>query len=127
MLGGVVYSILLYAIWRNENFDAELIREKVLFLKSHEIIPGAHRGSHKDLVNGKCDCGFCDGIVNVLRKALVEENEIRKRLAGVYMKNKDKFVGTDFNRAIDIAYEKLKMYPLDRIFITGEQIVSLVE
>lgn len=126
MLGGVIHPIILYAIWKNIFFDEELIYEKVSYLISKGVKAGAHRGLHKDLGNGKCDCGFCDRNVEVIKKALSEEKIIRKRLLEVYQRSSG-IIDIDFGYTLNLAYEKLKGYDLSNIKISGEDIVAVVE
>lgn len=129
MLGAILHPILLSAIDKNVPFDKDFICNGVHTLESAGYTPGVHRGSHKHPELGNCDCGFADKMLSVLRTALDQKELIIKRLNILYNDNTTAIGSFDmtFAEIILHAYEKLEQYSPNKLALTGETLLHIVE
>ncbi len=117
MLGGSVHPVLIRTIATGEDFDRNTLRQGLQSLSDKGYQLGVHRGSHKNPEQGKCDCGLCDQLQTILSTAVDKKDEITRRLQAI-----------DINpQLLDEAFRKISSFALDKVRITGEDIIQVAK
>lgn len=128
LLGGSAHPIVLNAIYNNSEINQETVVTNVNSLQSDGFKTGAHRGQHRDGVVS--DCGFADRMPEIIRTAQNQRDVITDRLEKAYEANKDifdQFNLPPFKSLINSVFEKIATYDPNRIKVTGEALVGLME
>jgi len=121
MLGGSLHPLFIESLVSNTAFDAENVKIKLEKLKELRVPIGVHRGHHKDAKLGKSDCGFGDRLVDIVKTAKDNKEEIIKSLEIVYTKN-----GIDAG-TLQNSYEFISNYDLAKINLTGEKLIGFTQ
>lgn len=124
LLGGDAHPIVLNAIQNNTVYDSGKITNGLNTLKENGIPIGFHRGSHADLENGKCDCGFCDRLTEIILTAKDKKDYIIQQLKLVFDKYKDHLPNFSI---IEKAYEKIIDFDINNVQIVGDDAIKIAE
>ncbi len=129
MLGGSLHPIVLLAIFKNESLNAKFIKKSIHTLKKSQVNIGVHRGAHKNIQQGLCDCGFADKLKIILATAVEERNEISNRLTSFYKKQAPilKYSLEHFIELLSQTYVAIENYSPEKIKLTGENLIKVFE
>jgi hypothetical protein len=123
MLGGSVHLVELRALFTGAAITPEFVDESLVFLKENNFGTGVHRGHHKNVVEGKSDCGAADRLLDILTAA--KNPEIIDRLLKVNELNGNIFGSReDVEKLLTNAQEKIAAYDSDNVKIKGEELIA---
>jgi hypothetical protein len=129
MPGGSAFPIIVSLIIENKDINEENIKEKHNLLKEAGYKTGAHRGSHKKPEENKSDCAFLDKLPEILTTTVQRKKEITDSLQNINKRNENSFgmLSQPFADAIQKTFNIIESYPLEKIKLTGEKVVSVLE
>jgi hypothetical protein len=118
--GGSLFFSVMKSIIENDDISEATIKNDLETLGS--LFPvGVHRGPHKDIENGKSDCGFADKQITIIQTAKDNPDTIIGKLEKTYKEN-----GIDTKTLRD-SFNLITNYDLAKATCTGEKQISSAE
>ena len=129
MPGGSAFPIIVSLIIEGKEINESNVSEKHSRLKKAGYETGAHRGSHKNPEENKSDCAFLDKLPEILTTVVRRKKDLTESLQNIYRENKESFDIFDkpFTEVIQDTINITGDFPLDKIKISGEKVVSVLE